>query len=130
MLPQRCHELCSPTSNRTGRTVSPQHQRPTARGTSQPASALPAFEQTLTRFLHDGRERIAFEETRTWPALHQVLTAEQAHDLGDKLLRGRKIAPTRPHPHTPPEAGVLKTAGPAVAADRLRDAVSGRGDSE
>ena len=42
---------------------------------------------------------------------------------------GKKTAPTRPHPHTPPSPGALKTAGPiAAAADKARDAVTGRGD--
>ena len=46
----------------------------------------------------------------------------------EKLEQGKKRAPTRPHPHTPPKPGVLKAAGPAVAAaDRLRDKIAGRG---
>jgi hypothetical protein len=41
----------------------------------------------------------------------------------------KEIAPTRPHPHIPPQPGVLKTAGPAVAAaDKVRDELSGRGE--
>jgi hypothetical protein len=43
-------------------------------------------------------------------------------------VEGKKIAPTRPHPHTPPRPGILKAAGPAVgAADRVRDKITGRG---
>jgi len=35
------------------------------------------------------------------------------------------------HPHTPANPAVLKTAGPAVAAaDKLRDAVTGRGEEQ
>ncbi len=41
----------------------------------------------------------------------------------------RATAPTRPHPHTPPSPGVLRTAGPvAAAADKARDKVTGRGE--
>ena len=91
------------------------------------APAEPEFEALLAQFIGAGREHIAFEETTVWPHLRTVLSAEQADDLGRKLEEGKKTAPTRPHPHTPPSPGLLKTAGPAVAAaDRLRNAVTGR----
>ena len=86
------------------------------------------FEQVLGQFIKDGREHIAFEEDRVWPALRSVLTAAESSDLAGKLEQGKKTAPTRPHPHTPPAPGALKTAGPmAAAADRARDAATGRG---
>jgi len=85
------------------------------------------FESLLAEFISAGREHIAFEETTVWPSLRSVLSAEQADELGQKLENGKKSAPTRPHPHTPASPGVLKTAGPAVAAaDRLRDKATGR----
>ena len=62
-------------------------------------------------------------------AAADALTAEAADELGTKIAEGKKTAPTRPHPHTPPSPGALKTAGPvAAAADKARDAVTGRGD--
>jgi hypothetical protein len=86
------------------------------------------FEELLTRFTADGREHIEFEEVQVWPKLRVVITAEEAGELGRKLAEGKKRAPTRPHPHTPPKPGVLRSAGPAVAAaDRLRDRTTGRG---
>jgi hemerythrin superfamily protein len=89
----------------------------------------PKFEELLGRFIADGREHIAYEEERVWPGLRDALSADEAEELGTKLQEGKKLAPTRPHPHTPPKPGILKTAGPAVAAaDRVRDAVTGRGD--
>ena len=89
----------------------------------------PEFEQVLARFITAGREHIAFEETAVWPGLRAVLSDQEARELGGKLETGKKSAPTRPHPHTPASPGVLKTAGPAAAAaDKARDAVTGRGD--
>lgn len=89
----------------------------------------PEFEQLVTAFIQAGREHISFEETQVWPLLRAALTTEQADELGGKLQAAKKTAPTRPHPHTPGSPGVLKTAGPAVAAaDRARDAASGRGE--
>ena len=67
----------------------------------------------------------ALEEMYFWPAVR----AETSAELGTKIAGGKTSAPTRPHPHTPPSPGVLKTAGPAVAAaDKARDAVTGRGN--
>jgi len=88
----------------------------------------PEFDRLLGEFIRAAREHIAFEETRVWPALRAVLTETESSDLGEKLAEGKNTAPTRPHPHTPPSPGVLKTAGPAAAAaDRARDAATGRG---
>ena len=87
------------------------------------------FEQLLGKFTVDAREHIEFEESQVWPLMRAALPAETAAELGDKIAGGKKSAPTRPHPHTPPSPGALKTAGPAVAAaDKARDAVTGRGD--
>jgi hemerythrin-like domain-containing protein len=88
----------------------------------------PEFSRLVTEFIRLGREHIAFEETQVWPALREVMTEVESAELGDKLAEGKKTAPTRPHPHTPPSPGVLKAAGPAAAAaDRARDAATGRG---
>jgi hemerythrin-like domain-containing protein len=89
----------------------------------------PEFEHLIASFIQAGREHISYEETIVWPPMRAVLSAEEASELGDKVAAAKKTAPTRPHPHTPPQPGVLKTAGPvAAAADRARDAVTGRGE--
>jgi hemerythrin-like domain-containing protein len=86
------------------------------------------FEELLARFIAAGRGHIAYEETRVWPGLREVLPPEDANQLGDKLTKAKDIAPTRPHPEVPPRPGILKAVGPAAAAaDRLRDAMTGRG---
>lgn len=86
------------------------------------------FETLLIKFIADAREHITFEETQAWPVLRVRISAEEAAELGGKLTKGKDSAPTRPHPHTPPSEGVLKAAGPVVAAaDKARDAVAGRG---
>jgi hemerythrin-like domain-containing protein len=89
----------------------------------------PKFEELLRTFIPDGREHIAYEESTVWPALRDVLSTEEADELGTRVERGKKLAPTRPHPHTPPKPGLLKTAGPAVAAaDKARDMISRRNE--
>lgn len=87
------------------------------------------FEELLAKYIPATREHIGYEEDVVWPTLRVALTAAEAEDLGKNISEAKKIAPTRPHPHTPPDPGVLKTAGPAVAtADKVRDAMSGRGE--
>jgi hypothetical protein len=87
------------------------------------------FEELLGAFTGAAREHIAFEETAVWPGLRTALNTERAAELGTQLAEGKKTAPTRPHPHTPPSPGALKAAGPvAAAADKLRDKMTGRGD--
>lgn len=86
------------------------------------------FDELVATFIPAAREHIAYEEETVWPALRLALTSEESEALGSKLAGAKKMAPTRPHPHTPASPGVLKTAGPAVAAaDRARDSMSGRG---
>lgn len=86
------------------------------------------FEELLATFTSAARAHILFEEAHAWPLLRASITAEQAAHLGDRITRAKKMAPTRPHPHTPPSEGAAKTAGPAAGiADKVRDVVTGRG---
>jgi len=55
------------------------------------------------------------------------VSREYREKLGEKLERAKKIAPTRPHPDTPPNPTVLRTTGMAAAiVDHVRDAFTGR----
>jgi hemerythrin-like domain-containing protein len=86
------------------------------------------FEELLAKFTMAALQHIEFEETRVWPSLRPALTAETAAELGTKIADGKNSAPTRPHPHTPPTPGALKTARPVAAAtDKVRDTITGRG---
>ena len=86
------------------------------------------FEERVMALVSDARAHIAYEEAHAWPLLRASIGEEEAQLLGDQITRAKKLAPTRPHPHVPPQPGALKTAGPVAAvADRLRDAVTGRG---
>lgn len=51
-----------------------------------------------------------------------TLSWEDRGELGEKLEQARKIAPTRPHPDTPPTPTVQKTVGVGAAIiDHVRD---------
>jgi hypothetical protein len=86
------------------------------------------FEERLVAFTSAARAHIAYEEAHAWPLLSASISADEAQLLGEQITTAKRLAPTRPHPHVPPQPGAVKTAGPvAGAADRLRDAVTGRG---
>jgi hemerythrin superfamily protein len=92
------------------------------------AAADGRFEELLAAFVEDVRLHMTFEEKRVWPRLRRVLPAEHATRLGARLVRGKTLAPTHPHPDIAPEPGILKASGPmTAAADRIRDAATGRG---
>jgi hypothetical protein len=89
------------------------------------------FDEVIAALIPAVRRHIEFEETQVWPFLRDALGGPDARELGEKLASAKEHGPTRPHPHTPASPGVLKAAGPGVAAlDRLRDAAAGRGRIE
>jgi hypothetical protein len=74
-----------------------------------------------------GREHLDFEENRVWPGVRLALSELELGHLGAQLQQGRRLAPTRPHPHLPPDPEAQRLAGRiAGATDRIRDALKGR----
>lgn len=87
----------------------------------------PDYQEALQEFVKAGREHIAYEQEVVWPQFEAAVSREQLEKLGEKLEQAKKIAPTRPHPDTPPNPAVLKTVGMGAAVvDHVRDAVTGR----
>lgn len=90
-----------------------------------------SFEERLILFMGAARAHITYEEAHAWPLLRAAITEAEARSLGDEITKAKKLAPTRPHPHVPPEPGAVKAAGPlAGVADKLRDMATGRGRTE
>ena len=54
-----------------------------------------------------GRDHIAYEQDVVWPAFQAAVSQDELDKLGGKLEAAKKIAPTRPHPDTPPNPAVL-----------------------
>jgi hemerythrin-like domain-containing protein len=87
----------------------------------------PDYQDALQQFVKAGREHIAYEQDVVWPLFQASISDEDLLKLGERLEAAKKIAPTRPHPDTPPVPAVLKTMGTATAVlDHVRDAASGR----
>jgi hemerythrin-like domain-containing protein len=88
----------------------------------------PDYHQALAEFITAAREHISYEQDVVWPLVEVVLSREEREKMGAKLEAAKKVAPTRPHPATPPSPAVLKTMGMGAAVlDHVRDAVTGRG---
>ncbi|OLR92940.1 hemerythrin domain-containing protein [Actinokineospora bangkokensis] len=85
------------------------------------------FERLLTELIRDIRHHVEDEERDLLPRLAAACSPEELRDLGDKVVKAKRIAPTRPHPAAPdtPPANLLLDAGTGMI-DRLRDALSGR----
>ena len=67
------------------------------------------------------------EEAELFPKLQAALSREEQEDLGAKITKAKKVAPTRPHPSAPDEPPLNKLVGvPTGIVDRIRDKMSGR----
>lgn len=85
------------------------------------------YHEALREFIKLGREHIAYEQDVVWPQVETAIDREELEKIGAKLEQAKKIAPTRPHPDTPPNPAVLKTMGMGAAVvDHVRDALTGR----
>jgi hemerythrin-like domain-containing protein len=86
-------------------------------------------EALLAAYINAARSHIVFEEAHAWPLISAEITQARAEELGEEFARVKKMAPTRPHPGIPAQGGAGQRAAATVAAaaDRLRDAVTGRG---
>lgn len=67
------------------------------------------------------------EEPKLFPKMQAALTADQLADIGNKIEKAKKLAPTRPHPSAPDRPPMDKVLGvPTGIIDRIRDKMSGR----
>jgi hemerythrin superfamily protein len=78
------------------------------------------LEEQLSHHAHD-------EESEQFPKLRSHIPAEKLVDMGEKVQKAKKLAPTRPHPTAPHSELFHKTVGPGVGmVDRLLDKLKGR----
>ncbi|MDQ0770987.1 hemerythrin superfamily protein [Pseudarthrobacter defluvii] len=67
------------------------------------------------------------EESDQFPKLRLHIPREKLVDLGEKVEKAKKLAPTRPHPSAPHAELFHKTIGPGVGmVDRILDKLTGR----
>ena len=88
------------------------------------AEFMTIFHQVRQGLLHHIDEE---EEPTLFPQMQQALSSEQQVDLGEKITKAKRLAPTRPHPSAPDEPPMDKVLGvPMGIVDRIRDKMSGR----
>ena len=88
----------------------------------------PEFMRTFRRMSEDVKEHVQEEENELFPKLRKHAGVQVLRDLGEKVERAKKIAPTRPHPSSPDTPPLNKNLGPGVGlVDRVRDKLTGRG---
>lgn len=84
---------------------------------------LRVFRELCQAVLHHVQE----EEGTLLPRLQQHLTAPQMDELGEKIMKAKRRAPTRPHPSAPDRPPMDRVLGPSIGVvDRIRDKLSGR----
>jgi hemerythrin-like domain-containing protein len=85
------------------------------------------FDSLVEQLILQLRKHVAYEET-VFLQVKSAMSSDDLNELGKKLLRAEKVAPTRPHPHAPqrPGAAVKAAGAPAAALDKVRDAVGHR----
>ena len=85
---------------------------------------MPTFHKIRDGLLHHIDEE---EEPKLFPEMKAALSTEEQAELGKKIVKAKKLAPTRPHPAAPDEPPLNKVVGvPTGILDRIRDAMSGR----
>ena len=85
------------------------------------------FDQTMSQVIEDVTHHAKEEEREMLPKLRQALSKKDLEELGERMKKAKKTAPTRPHPkapNTPP--GNVVAGSVAAVADRARDAIKGR----
>ncbi|NIH79471.1 hemerythrin domain-containing protein [Amycolatopsis viridis] len=87
----------------------------------------PRFDELMRQLMQDIRHHIEDEEQDLLPKLQAACSAEELQDLGDKVERAKKMAPTRPHPSAPdrPPLNLILDPG-AGLIDKIRDRLSKR----
>ncbi|MEV7548452.1 hemerythrin domain-containing protein [Amycolatopsis sp. NPDC089917] len=85
------------------------------------------FDELVSKLIEDVRHHIEEEESDLLPKLQAACSPEDLRELGEKVLRAKEIAPTRPHPAAPDQPPANRILGPGTAfIDKIRDALEGR----
>ncbi|MGW5679939.1 hemerythrin domain-containing protein [Streptomyces sp. NPDC003860] len=87
----------------------------------------PLFDDLVVQLRMEVNAHVRDEEDRLFPELAAATTPKTLDELGDKIRKAKRTAPTRPHPHAPNTPPANKILGPGVGlVDRARDLLSGR----
>lgn len=89
--------------------------------------ADPAFMETVSELESQLTHHANDEESEQFPKLRAHIPREKLVEIGEKVEKAKKLAPTRPHPSAPHSELFHKTVGPGVGmVDRLLDKLQHR----
>lgn len=89
--------------------------------------SAPAFMELIRQLETQLRHHASDEESQQFPQLRAHISGEKLVEIGQKVQKAKKLAPTRPHPSAPHSELFHKTVGPGVGmVDRLLDKLTGR----
>ncbi|SFU65020.1 hemerythrin domain-containing protein [Halomonas korlensis] len=90
-------------------------------------AAVPLFMERIGRLGALLRHHANDEESEQFPKLRTHISGDELVNMGEKVQKAKKLAPTRPHPSAPHSELFHKSIGPGVGmVDRLRDKLTGR----
>ncbi|WP_069170101.1 hemerythrin domain-containing protein [Streptomyces griseus] len=91
------------------------------------AADEPAFDDLVAKLRYQVTAHVRDEEDRLFPLLAAACSPAALDELGDRIRRAKKTAPTRPHPSAPDTPPADKILAPGAGlVDRARDLVTGR----
>jgi hypothetical protein len=84
----------------------------------------PHFAAGLERLRSLVLEHVGLEEREEFPAMRLAVPPGQLVEMAGRVRWAEKLAPTRPHAHTPTSAAGSRLTGPPMALfDRIRDGI-------
>lgn len=90
-------------------------------------ASIPAFMERVQQLKKLLRHHADDEESEQFPQLRSHFAGEKLVEMGEKVQKAKRLAPTRPHPSAPHSELFHKTIGPGIGMiDRLRDKLTGR----
>ncbi|TMV00148.1 hemerythrin domain-containing protein [Streptomyces sp. DASNCL29] len=86
------------------------------------------FDELVTKLKAEVTSHVQDEEQNLFVQLRHACDKDELSELGEKVRRAKKTAPTRPHPSAPDTPPGNKLLAPGAGlVDRARDFVTGRG---
>jgi hypothetical protein len=84
------------------------------------------FDAKLTVLMESVRHHVEEEQDELFPKARRLLGAKLLAELGSRMEKAKKLAPTRPHPRAPDQPPGNMVAGTmASIVDRGRDLIAG-----